>query len=58
MTHEERIRGLEDAVVNLSRIVELKVGRYALEKLKPEIAVKGEEIHAWARSVQEHRAGS
>jgi hypothetical protein len=33
MTIEERIAGLEDAVIGLSRILELKSGYYANEKM-------------------------
>jgi hypothetical protein len=58
MTLEERIEGLEDALTNLSRILELKVGHYAKETFNPEIAERGAEIHGWIRAVQEHRAGT
>jgi hypothetical protein len=55
---EERIRGLEDAVINLSRILELKSGYYANERMNPEITTKGAEIHRWAQSVEDRRAGT
>ena len=58
MTNEERIRGLEDAVLNLSRILELKSGFYADEQMNPEFADNGAEIHCWAKSVVDRLAGT
>jgi hypothetical protein len=50
MTNEERIAGLEHAVMRLSRIVELRSGAYAVD-VNAEIQVEGEQIHGWAESM-------
>jgi hypothetical protein len=57
MTNEERIAGLEHAVIRLSNIWELKFGAYALD-VNPAVRSEGEQIRGWAGSVQEHRAGT
>ncbi len=58
MTLEERIAGLEDAVIRLSNIMEFRLGPYAANTTDQRVVAEGEEIHAWARAVQERRAGS
>jgi hypothetical protein len=50
MTNEERIAGLEHAVMRLSRIVELRSGAYAAD-VNAEVQDAGEQIHGWAESV-------
>jgi hypothetical protein len=55
MTDEERIRGLEDAVMNLNKIVRLRTGAYEIEQGQPEIRRMGEVIHRWIESVLAHR---
>lgn len=57
MTNEERIAGLEDALIRLSRIVELRLGPYAAD-LNAGVAAEGEQIHRWAQSVEDHWAGA
>ncbi len=56
MTNEERIAGLEDAVIRLSNIWELN-GAYALD-VNPAIRGEGEQIRRWAKSVSDSRAGT
>ncbi len=58
MTNEERIAGLEDAVIRLSRIEELRFGSYASNITDPRVVAEGELFHGWVKSVQEHRAGT
>jgi hypothetical protein len=50
MTLEERIAGLEDAVIRLSHIVELRSGHYDAD-VNPSVRHEGEHIHRWAESV-------
>jgi hypothetical protein len=57
MTNDERIAGLEDAVIRLSHIMELKYGAFASD-VNTRVVGEGEQIHRWAKSVQEHRAGT
>jgi len=57
MTPEERIAGLEDSVIRLSRIMELRLGPYASD-LNAGVVGEGEQIHRWAKSVEDHWAGN
>jgi hypothetical protein len=50
MTLEERIAGLEDAVIRLSHIQELRFGPYERD-ITAGVAHDGEHIHRWAESV-------
>jgi hypothetical protein len=50
MTPEERIAGLEHAVMRFSHIVELRSGPYAAD-VNAEVRDAGEQIHGWAESV-------
>ncbi len=50
MTNEERIAGLEDAVIRLSHIVELRSGAYGAD-VQAGVRHDGEHIHRWAASV-------
>jgi hypothetical protein len=54
MTLEERVAGLEEAVIRLSNILELD-GAYA-NSVDPARRGNGEAIHRWAKSVADHRA--
>ena len=47
---EERIRGVEDAVIQLSNILEAKSGSYARD-LNENIRLWGGQIHHWMASV-------
>jgi len=57
MTHEERIRGLEDAVIRLSNIQEFRFGPYAID-ITPGVSGEGEQVRRWAKSVEDRRAGT
>jgi hypothetical protein len=54
MTNEERIRGLEDAVMNLSNILEARGGAYGRE-LSGNVPIYGAQIHQWVAAVRAHR---
>jgi hypothetical protein len=47
MTNEERLAGLEDAVIHLSNIVELRFGLYADNTTNPRVVAEGEQFHRW-----------
>jgi hypothetical protein len=53
MTIEERIRGLEDAVINLSNILEADE-RHEMA-VNPTIRQQGAELYRWMDSVRAHR---
>jgi hypothetical protein len=55
MTLEERVSGLEDAVMHLSNILELDRGVYD-RHVNPAIRANGGEVRRWAESVRDHRA--
>jgi hypothetical protein len=57
MTNDDRLEGLEDAVVRLSNILEHRLGFYP-DDLNQAVRDEGQLIHAWARAVQEHRSGT
>ena len=57
MTNEERIKGLEDAVILLSKIDQARLGPYAADRCAG-VPVYGSQINDWIRSVQEHQAGT
>lgn len=57
MTIEERINDLEDTVIRISYVLELKNGAYSHEA-NPTIRDEGQLIASWARAVQERRAGT
>ena len=57
MTIEERINELEDVVIRVSYVLELKTGAYSHEG-DPAIRDEGHLIQGCARSVQERRAGT
>ncbi len=54
MTNEERIAGLEDALIHLSNILELKYGSFASD-VNTRVVANGEQIHRWAKSVEDRR---
>ena len=56
MTNEERIRGIEDAVIHLSDILEARLGPYGRDQ---HLAVPGygKQIHQWVASVNARRSG-
>ncbi len=58
MTNEERITGIEDALIHLSNIMEFRFGLYANNTTDPRVVDAGEHLYGWVRSVQEHRAGT
>jgi hypothetical protein len=55
MTNEERIDGLEDAVIRLSKVLEFKFGAYA-DHVDQRVVGEGGQIRRWAKSVEDHRA--
>lgn len=57
MTIEERIDELEDMVIRLSFVLELKTGAYSHDG-NPKVRDEGQLIERWARAIQERRAGS
>ena len=57
MTFEERINELEDTVIRISYVLELKTGAYSLDG-NPAVRDEGQQIERWARAIQERRAGT
>jgi hypothetical protein len=57
MTIEDRINELEDAVIRISYVLELKTGKYS-DDSHPTIRDEGQHLAAWARAIQERRAGT
>ena len=57
MTFEERINELEDTVIRISYVLELKKGAYSHDG-NPAIRDEGQHIERWARAIQERRAGT
>jgi hypothetical protein len=55
MTNEERIRGVEDAVILLSNISEARFGPFSLDQCRG-VPGYGERIHDWMSAVNAHRA--
>jgi hypothetical protein len=54
MTNEERIRGVENAAISFSNILEAKSGQYARD-LNDNIRLWGGQIHEWMEDVADHR---
>lgn len=57
MTNEDRIDALEDTVIRLSYLVELRTGKYSND-VNPAIRDEGPYIENWARAIQERRSGT
>jgi hypothetical protein len=57
MTFEDRMNELEDTVIRLSYVLELKTGAYSHDG-NSAIRDEGQLIEGWARAVQERRAGT
>jgi hypothetical protein len=57
MTFEERINELEDTVIRISYVLELKTGAYSHDG-NPAVRDEGQHIERWARAIQERRAGT
>jgi RecA-family ATPase len=55
MTNEERIRGVEDAVIVLTSLLEAKGGPFVRD-VNPSVSGSGALIHLWMASVKAHRA--
>jgi hypothetical protein len=55
MTNEERIRGVEDAVILLTHVLEEKTGPFVRD-VNPTVSGSGALIHLWMASVKAHRA--
>ena len=55
MTNEERIRGLEDAVILLSNIDQARFGAYAKDQCQG-VPRYGAQVRKWIGKVNAHRA--
>jgi hypothetical protein len=55
MTNEERIRGVEDAVILLTNILEAKSGSFVRD-VSSSVSGPGERLHQWMASVKAHRS--
>jgi len=58
MTTEDRVRALEDAVIVLSNIVEVRVGKYNEANVDQRVFHWGSLIHQWAGEVTARRSKS
>ncbi len=55
MTIEERVRRLEGAMINLSNILETRLGPYASD-LNRVVTSEGAQLYEWIESALAHRA--
>jgi hypothetical protein len=58
MTIEDRVRALEDVVIVLSNIVEVRVGKYNEANVDQRVFHWGSLIHQWAGEVTARRSKS
>jgi hypothetical protein len=57
-TIEDRVRALEDVVMALSNIVEVRVGKYNEANIDPRVSHWGSLVHRWAGEVAARRSES
>ena len=56
MTIEDRVRALEDAVINPANVVEARVGKFDGFNVDPAVTRWGGLIHQWAQEVLTRRS--